>query len=268
MKGTFKGNLKQALPMVMSGLACTGVVATAVLSVKATPKALTLLEEEYGAEPPSAVDAVKTCWKLYLPAVGVGLGTIGLIIGAHCLNRRMQASLASAYGLMNSYYRDYQKKVKEVVGEEKEREIRKAIAQDKYEDAAFIDIDLLGVPSEEKALFYDPWGQRYFTALTEDVRNAEYHVNRNFALKGAVGVNEFYTLMGVEPLEELVDVGWSIDDEFTWIDFEHSFCKMDDGMECYILGARFDPVIGYEYGYWDAWEQELEREREREKGHI
>lgn len=268
MKGTFKGNLKQAMPWVMSGLACTGVVATTVLGVKATPKALELLDEQYRGDEPSAMNKIKTCWKLYLPAAGVGLGTIALIFGSTVMSHKMQASLASAYGLMNSYYREYQKKVKEVVGPEKEKEIRKAIAQDKYTDAAFIDIDLLGVPSEEKALFYDPWGQRYFTALTEDVRNAEYHINRNFALRGAVGVNEFYTMIGIEPLEELVDVGWSVDDEFAWIDFEHTFCKLDDGMECYILGARFDPVIGYEYGYWDAWEQEAERNKELEKGHI
>ena len=261
MKGTFKGRFRQAMPGVMSLFACTGVVATAVLAVKATPKAMTLLkegQETRRGEPLTVWEKVKTAGPCYLPAVGTGLGTIGLIFGSSFLSRRMNAQLAAGCGLMNQYYRRYQEKVREVVGPEKEREIRQEIAKDKYADCTFVDPDLLGVPSEGKALFYDPWGNRYFEALTEDVRNAEYHVNRDFAYRGAVGVNTFYEYLGIEPLEDLHDVGWAVDDEFYWIEFEHAYCELEGGLQCYILSARFDPVVGYEYGYWDAVLQQKE----------
>lgn len=39
-------------------------------------------------------------------------------MGANVLNRRQQASLASAYALFNRTYQDYQKSVKNVFGEE------------------------------------------------------------------------------------------------------------------------------------------------------
>lgn len=106
--------LKHHTPTLLSIVASLGVVATAALSVRATPKAVRVLNKRRaeGEQKPNKLDMVKATWHLYIPAALVGISTIGCIFGANALNRRQQASLASAYALISQSYKEYQKKLK------------------------------------------------------------------------------------------------------------------------------------------------------------
>lgn len=73
-------------------------------------------------------------------------------------------------------------------------------------------------------------GDIYFQSTAADVIEAEYHLNRNFALRGSASVREFFAFLGIVDQfpEEFgdaygYDVGtmmedWGIE---PWIDFEH-----------------------------------------------
>ena len=108
--------LRKASPTILTCIGAVGVVATAVLAVKATPKALRLIEiaEDHRHDddpnwtwsPLTKTEIIKTTWKCYVPAVVTGAATIICIFGANTLNRRQQASLASAYALLNRTYND------------------------------------------------------------------------------------------------------------------------------------------------------------------
>lgn len=97
--------LKKASPTILSILGVIGVVTTAVLAVKATPKALERIEDakeekkSENGEKLTRMETVAACWQCYIPAAATGIATIGCIMGANILNRRQQASLASAYAL-------------------------------------------------------------------------------------------------------------------------------------------------------------------------
>lgn len=82
---------------------------TAVMAVKATPKALRLIEEaekEKGKKL-TKTETVKVAWTPYIPTVLVGASTIACIFGANVLNKRRQAALMSAYALLDSSYKEY-----------------------------------------------------------------------------------------------------------------------------------------------------------------
>lgn len=106
-------SLKKASPTILTCIGAAGVVATAALAVKATPKADSLIKADsrrnHDGDPYAAtkLEAVKSCWKCYIPAAATGVATIICIFGANTLNKKQQASLASAYALVNRSYSDY-----------------------------------------------------------------------------------------------------------------------------------------------------------------
>lgn len=244
MKGIIP-SLKRASPTILSCIAAIGTVATAVLAVKATPKAIEYIQMNTGynhdgvMEVPSKEEIVKATWKNYIPAVTVGLGTIVCILSANGLNRKQQATITSAYVLLENAYKEYKNKLKDIYGEETDTEVRKAVAKNNYTG----DPDV----TDGKLLFYDEYSNRYFERTMEEVIDAEYHLNREFILEGDVKLNKFYELLGLPGTELGAVVGWDCESAaaffgYQWIDFEHDLVVMDDGLECYIVHMPFAPT--------------------------
>ena len=50
--------------------------------------------------------------------------------------------------------------------------------------------------------FYDHFGDRFFQCTMEQVLQAEYHLNRNFSLRGEASVNEFNSFLGIAPTDD------------------------------------------------------------------
>ena len=180
---------------ILTVLGCAGVVATAVLSAKAAPKAKRLLanaELEKGEEL-TVLEKTETVALTYLPVILTGSATIFCICGAQILNQHQQASMASAYALLDQSYKDYRRKLKELYGEEADQRIIEAIAVEKAEkvhiQASYLcsDCDISSDKSVGRpVLFYEEYSKRFFRATVEQVQNAEYHLNRNYALGGSV----------------------------------------------------------------------------------
>ena len=111
--------LRRNSPTILTFLGAAGVVATSIAAAKATPKAMALLEktkEEKGEEL-TKLEMVKVAGPAYIPAVAIGASTIACIFGANALNKKTQASIMSAYALLNTSYKQYKSKVKELYGE-------------------------------------------------------------------------------------------------------------------------------------------------------
>ena len=246
---------KDAPPIILTGMGVIGVGATVVMAIKATPKAMKVLDkakEEKGEEL-TTVEIIKEVAPVYIPTLAVGLATVSCIVGACVVNRRRQASLVGAYYLTNNAYKEYTDKVKELYGEETDTRIREAIAKDKRDEdiVAYVPGYNSFVQTEDKRLFYDEYRKAYFEASMDEVRNAEYHLNRNFALRGCACLNEFYEFLGLEPIECGDVLGWGCgrlieEYESPWIDFDHRIVTMEDGLECCMITMPIEPVVEYE----------------------
>ena len=125
--------VKRNASTILTGLGGIGVVATTITAVKATPKALRLIEEAETkkGEKLTKWEKVKTASPSYISTIGFGTVTIACILGAEFLNQRKQASLASVYVLLDQAYKDYKRKTVELYGEERDQEIMNAIAIEK-----------------------------------------------------------------------------------------------------------------------------------------
>lgn len=248
--------LRKNSPTVLTCLGAAGVVATAVVTAKTTPKALKLLEqaEEEKGDELTKVEKVKTAAPAYIPAMVIGGVTIGCIFGADILGKRKYAALMSAYNLLDGTFKDYTDKVIETYGEEAHRDIVKAITVENAEDR-YIHTSYLGTGcdlaveehSSEPKLFYDVYSNRYFRATIEQVITAEYHLNRNYILRGSAILNELYDFLGLKPTAYGDVVGWApLDDGMYWIDFNHHKAVTDDGVEYYVLEMPFAPTANYD----------------------
>ena len=240
--------LKQSSPTILTCVSVVGVVATAVMAVRATPKAIKLLEEasEEKGEGLTKLEAVRTAGPVYIPAALIGLSTITCIMGINILSKRNQASLASAYALLSESYQRYRKAVTIVYGKDADAKIKAQMANETYISADGYSVYSSELdPESEKILCYDLFSQRYFMAAVASVLNAQYHVNRNLCLRGYSNVNEFYEFLGIDKIDHGDEIGWSMD-EFAengilWLDFENKLVKMEDSMECCVVSALYDP---------------------------
>ncbi len=238
--------LKRNGSTILTVLGGAGVVATAVTAVKATPKAIKLIEvyEEQKGEDLTTLEKIKVAGPHYIPSILIGAGTISCIFGANILNKRNQASLISAYALIDNSYKEYKKKVEELYGEEAHKEVISSIAKDKYTD----DIRV----SDDKQLFYDEFSHRYFESTLEDVIKAEYNTNRQLQCNGGVYLNEYYKFLGLETSQVGTELGWSsglLESYYCaeWIEFDHWKVILEDGLECCIITPRYEPVIDFAY---------------------
>lgn len=62
-------------PEILTGVGIAGMITTTVMAVRATPKAIQLLDEEkrrQQADKLEPMDVVKTAWKCYIPAAVTG----------------------------------------------------------------------------------------------------------------------------------------------------------------------------------------------------
>lgn len=252
-----KWRKKTNVPYILGGFGCIGVMATTIMAIQSTPKALELLEdaEKEKGEDLSKWETVKTAGPVYLPAVITGIATIGCIAGAVILSERQQASLISAYGLLNESYMKYQRKVIENFGEDTHTDILKAIAEETKPVNITAD-NYFGISNQgmaedfsEPKLFYEEFSGRYFEAPLEQVLLAEYHVNRNMALGALILLNDFYEFLGLERTDYGGEVGWYINDDYFWIDFNHRKVVMEDGLECYIIESVFPPDMEWKECY-------------------
>lgn len=244
---------------ILTFMGGAGVVVTVVTAVKATPKAITLIEEakEKKGEELTTFETIKVAAPKYIPTILIGAGSLVCIFGANILTRREQAALISAYTLLDNSYKEYRNKLKELYGEEAHEEIVNAIAVEKVKEvgisaeclcanSSLTDDDACGEP----ILFYEEYSGRYFESTIEQVIVAEYHLNRNFILRGYTTLNEFYEFLGLETTDYDSKLGWTPDDGLFWIDFNHRKVVMDDGLECYILEMMWEPSADFlEYYY-------------------
>lgn len=221
-----------------------GVVVTSVMAVRATPKALQLLDEaeKQKGEELTKLESVRIAGPAYIPAILVGASTIACIFGANILNKRQQAAMASAYALLDNSYKEYRKKVVDLYGEQVDEKIKGEVAKDKYEP---IEID------DDKQLFYDEFSGRYFESTTADVIAAEYEINKRISEWGAAYLNEFYAFLDIPETDYGNHLGWSACGLYEmywnqWLDFDHKKVTLDDGLECTIVTFMQDPIPGFE----------------------
>lgn len=250
--------LRKNSSTILTCLGAVGVILTSVLAVKATPKAMIRIRSDsminHDGDPDgyTKMELIESAWICYVPAVVVGTSTIACIFGANILNKRQQASLASAYALVSNQYHDYKSKLKELYGEEIHNKIVDEIVKEEVKDVYLSCPGLCSNSTldfnerDNTKLFYDSFSRRYFESTVSQVLQAEYHLNRNWALGMQVTLTHFYEFLGLDKTDCSDELTWFWDDEMLWIDFDHHKTILDDGLEVFVIDFINPPRLDSE----------------------
>ena len=99
---------------------------------------------------------------------------------------------------------------------------------------------------DDNRLFYDTYSKRYFESSINRVLQAEYYLNRDFAIGGYRSVNDFYEFLGIAPINGGDEIGWDIATGLAWIDFNHYKTVLDDGLEVCVIDMDWLPEVNIE----------------------
>lgn len=231
-------------PEIMTSLAICGMFTTTVLAVKATPKALELLEEkkeEEQVDKLTTLDTIKTAWKCYVPAAVTGVLSAACMVGANSVNLRRNAALATAYSLSETALKEYQEKVVETIGEKKERNIRESIAKDRLEKNPMSAKEVF-ITGSGDTYFYDITSDRYFTADIEHVRRIVNDLNERMlnGMDSYVSLNDFYSEIGLRYTLVGDEVGWNVS-KWGQIKLDFHAQIADNGKPCLVLDFGQNP---------------------------
>ena len=238
--------IKKNAPGILTGLAIVAGIGATVSAIKATPKALELIEakkEELQVDKLTPMETVKTTWKCYVPTVVSSVISTTCMIGASSVHSRRNAALATAYSLSKSALTEYKNKVIETVGEKKERSIQDDIAKDRLAKDPVSSHEVI-ITEKGSTLCYDGVFGRYFKSDIDTLKRAMNEMNRRMVTGDMyVSLNEFYDEINLSHVEIGDQLGWNIDDGNLELEFSSQLA--DDGTPCLVIGYNVAPRYGY-----------------------
>ena len=243
-----KAVVSKRSPEILTGLGIAGMISTTVLAVKATPKAMKLLEDARKAKDEgelTPVETVKAAWKPYVPAIATGVISTACLIGASSVNAKRMTALSAAYKLSTDALSEYKEKVVETIGEKKERTIRDKVAQKKVDDNPVSKNEVV-VVGNGTVLFLEPVSMRYFTHDIEDMRKIINDINYRLTIgmEEYVSLSQFYDEIGLKHTSSSDNLGWNLGrDGLLEVEFRPT--SAEDGRPCLMLDYRVEPRYDY-----------------------
>lgn len=253
----FGSMISKNSPAILTGLAVGGMVTTVIFAVKATPKAIRLLENAtFGLNTPNSdnindkltkngelklIEKVKIVWRPYLPAAISGVMTIACIIGANSISQRRTAAIATMYGITEAAFKEYKDKVVETIGNGKEQKVRDEVAANKIKNNP-ASLQEVVVTGKGNYLFYDGFCGRYFRNDIEFVRQALNELNHGFLSDMFVTLNDFYYAIGLKGTKLGEFAGWDLNKDGL-IELTYSTQLSDEGEPCIVI--NYDVIPRY-----------------------
>lgn len=239
-----KSGLSRHSPEILTGIGLAGMITTSVLAVRATPKAIRLIEDakEEKQENLKPIEVVKVAWKPYIPAIVTCVVSASCIIGASSVNARRNAAIATAYKLSETALTEYKGKVIETIGEKKEKTIREQIDKDHIEKNPASKNQII-MTGRGETLCYDTLSGRYFKSDLEQIKRIRNDLNARLISEMYISLNEFYDELGLDHTILGDDLGWNMDDGLLELDFSTQLS--DDGRPCIVI--NYTPAPKYDY---------------------
>lgn len=211
-------------PVIFACAAVCGTIGTAVLAVKATPKALTLIEEakkEQGTECLTVRQTVHAVQRCYIPTLSCGLFTIGCILAGYSIGAKRNAHLLAAYGVSETARQIYSAYVRDNYGNEEETVLRQKTAVDIASKTGRakgklipIDLDKADLcPMDEILPCQEYISGQEFYASQNQIKNAISNFNKcEMEVEGKGCVNDLYSYFHNANLREIPgfdNLGWN-----------------------------------------------------------
>jgi Family of unknown function (DUF6353) len=234
-------------PAILTAIAVTGTITTAVLTGKATFKYTKLLAEEGYYDPDytferSTKEHVEKAWKLYLPSIGAGVLTIACVILSSRIATKRTAALAATLAIAEKGFDEYRAKILQKIGGTKEQAARDEIAQDRVKNNPPTSANTTIVVGGKDVLCFDKYTGRYFNSDIETLKQAQNRLNHQVLNDYYASLSDFYSFIGLPPTSFSDDVGWNSD---KMMELEFSTVLSEDSRPCIAMGFAVVPIRNF-----------------------
>ena len=126
---------RRIIASILGIVSAVGTVATTIVAIKRTPKAIQKLEELKTKYPNGKIPIkvyLKEFIPIYWPALLIGTATIVSPIESNLISRKTEASLIATTTMLSQGWNKYKYKVKDFLGIDGERLLKADVAQDEH----------------------------------------------------------------------------------------------------------------------------------------
>lgn len=276
--------LKKYSPEILMGVGIVGIIGSTVMACKATLKVEEVVDEaketldkihkahddeniteEIYSEQDYKKDLVITYTqtgvkfiKLYGPAVTLGAASIGCLLGAHGILKKRNVALMAAYKAVEQSFGDYRQRVREELGEEKDRRYHLGLKEETVTEET---VDANGKKKKVKKTVevVDPnkisQYARFFDDSSSQWSNVPEHnlvflkAQQNFAndllnSRGHVFLNEVYDMLGIPRSSAGAIVGWVKGEGDDFVDFG-IFNRDDEKVRDFVNGYETNIMLDF-----------------------
>lgn len=229
---------KKHSPIVLTAVGVVGVVATVIMSSKATLKLDPIVEDAkdhlalsherresgifsekdyakdvafiYGR---ASVDVIK----LYGPSVTVGVASLVCLISAQGIMQKRNAALTTAYAAVEQGFAEYRKRVADKIGVDEEKALRYGLVTEERTDEETGEKSIIQMLDSNQlspyVKFFDPTNQNWsknpeynklFLMQTQNYMNNKLHA------QGWLLLNDVYDALAIPRTKAGCVVGWTI----------------------------------------------------------
>lgn len=238
-------------PEILTAVGIAGMISTTVLAVKATPKALQILEEaeKEKNEKLTPIEKVKVAWKPYIPAVVTGVASTACLIGANTVNAKRNAALATALKLSETAFTEYKEKVVEEVGEEKAKVIQEKANTERVNQQVMFHEDGIVHTGGGNTLFFDPISKVVFKSSKVSIQEAINKLNwtMTYGNEPYASLADFYDAIKIPEYALGNELGWRTDKGL--IDIAFDLAETNAGEPCFSLNFLVPPEWDFDNLY-------------------
>lgn len=237
-----KGGLEKHNSSILLGLGLGGMLVSTVSAVTTTVKTTRMIDDLSKDVELSKKRIIKETWRYYIPTVIGYTASAACIIGSVRNGNKKIAALTTAYNLSERAITEYRSKVVEVLGEEKESELRGSV-NDKLSNTYGNSVVVM--PTDGLVMCRDSLSGRYFRSTTNDIATVENKLNRILNSENYVSLNTYYEYLGLDELEMGEKLGWNVSEGLLDVGFGAEITS--NGQPCVVIEHRNKPIENYIY---------------------
>lgn len=237
-------------PQILAGMGVAGLWGSMWLTYKAAPKIQSNIDYLTRADQilDGVDDAEKKVMKKQMikdiakdatPPVLMGIISSAAMIGSTSVSTKRIAAISAAYSATEVALSDYRGKVKDLLGDDKDRRVREGLARDAVESTPVNEVEETGMGN---VLCLDRWTGRYFHSSPEAVKRAFNEISRQVQLDEYASLNDLYDRLNLRNAQFGDVMGWTCHDNWRGV-IDAYFTTTTDSNSYPVLVVDYDVEV-------------------------